>query len=209
MDKEEQMAMLKSDSLVLHAEVCSPGTKLVWGEGNLDSKLMLIGEAPGGQEDRLGRPFVGLAGQLLNEELQRAGVARDSIYITNVVKCRPTRLSAGGEANRTPGAKEVKPWLETLLKELEIVSPSVLLCLGAVAASSVIHPNFTMNAQRGVWFDGPLGTSAMATFHPAYLLRRKAYSEQLELFRLDLDAAWKAASQSLGASEAKPPKSGT
>ena len=128
---------------------------------------------------------------MLNEELQRAGIARGDIYITNIVKCRPTQVQAEKEANRTPNVKEVKAWLGTLMEELRIISPAVVLCLGAVAASAVIHPTFAMNAERGIWFDGPLDTRAMATFHPAYLLRVKAYGgEQLGLFRQDLDAVW-------------------
>ena len=189
MDKSALMEQLRSTARVIQQEYCDPDTKLVWGEGNLDSSLVVVAEAPGASEDVIGRPFVGAAGELLNRELLRAGFTRESIYITNVVKCRPTRGDDGKKSNRPPTTKEVRAWLDTLINELSVISPSIILCLGAVSSSALIHPGFSMNAERGQWFSGPLNTRAIATFHPAYLLRSRQYGEgPLRLFRADLDA---------------------
>lgn len=187
----EPMESLKLEARDTHASACDAGTSLVWGEGNPDAAIVIVGEAPGAQEDRLGRPFVGMAGQLLDRELAMAGISRDEVYITNVVKCRPTSSQGGTRANRPPTAHDIAAWRDLLMRELELISPAVVLCLGAVAASTLIHPGFAMNAERGKWFDGPFGSRAMATFHPAYLLRRQQYGggEALRLFREDLEAA--------------------
>lgn len=195
MSKLERMVELKESAAPLVGQTCAEGIRLVWGEGDLDARIMLIGEAPGAQEDRFGKPFVGQAGQLLERELLRAGAPRESVYITNLVKCRPTKLHGGSLSNRTPTAKEAAAWHETLMREIELISPRVIVCLGAVAASSVIHPRFAMNVERGTWFDGPSGTRAIATFHPAYLLRMMGYGgdEAIALFRQDLAAAIEAA----------------
>lgn len=190
MDKHERMAELRSEARSLADDACDPGSRLVWGDGDLDAELALVGEAPGAQEDRVGRPFVGQAGQLLDAELGRAGIARDRVYISNVVKCRPTRKEAGRVSNRPPTAREVSAWLGLLMRELEIVSPRVIVCLGGVSASAMIHPGFAMTAERGQWFNGPFGARTMATFHPAYLLRMRGYAGDttLDLFREDLDS---------------------
>jgi len=190
MGKQERMAELRNEALVLHERACDPETNLVWGEGNLDSKIVIVGEAPGAEENKLGRPFVGKAGRLLNRELVAFGLSRDNIYITNVMKCRPLALVNGRRSNRTPTSKEIAAWRDTLIREIEIVSPRIVLCLGGVAASTLIHPNFLLSTERGRWFDGPFGTKAIATFHPAYILRRQAYGdeESLRLFRKDLAA---------------------
>ena len=185
----ETMDSLKLEARDTHARVCDPGTSLVWGEGKPDAAIAIVGEAPGAQEDRVGRPFVGQAGQLLERELAKAGISRDDVYITNVVKCRPTSPRGGTRANRPPTAREITAWRDLLMRELEVVSPRVILCFGTVAASTLIHPRFAVNAERGRWFSGPFGSRAMATFHPAYLLRRQRYGlgEELRLFRDDLE----------------------
>lgn len=188
MENEELMAGLKEEARIVQAETCDPESKLVWGEGNLNARVAFIGEAPGTQEDKLGRPFVGPAGRLLDEGLKHAGIDRNDVYITNVVKCRPVRLVEGKKSNRTPSMKEINAWLGLLLKELEVISPKIIVCLGGIAASALIHSDFAMKAEHGKWFDGPLGTRAMATFHPAYILRTGAYgdTESLNLFNKDL-----------------------
>ncbi len=190
MGKQERMSELKEEALALHMRACDPGTKLVWGEGNLDSSIVIVGEAPGAEEDKLGRPFVGQAGRFLNRELAAVGLSRNEIYITNVIKCRPLALVAGRRSNRTPTSNEIAAWRDTLIREIETVLPHIVLCLGVIAASTLIHPAFSLNVERGLWFDGPLGIKMMATFHPAYILRRQAYGdeESLRLFREDLAA---------------------
>ncbi|MHB9036416.1 MAG: uracil-DNA glycosylase [Armatimonadota bacterium] len=178
MEKSHRMAQLKADAEWLQAEICEPDAKLVWGDGNLDSALAIVGEAPAAEEDRLGRPFVGRAGKFLDRELLRAGIQRDRIYITNTVKCRDLTTIA------------INSWLKILLKELEIVRPKMVLCFGSVAASALIHTRFAMSKERGTWFDGPFGSRVMATFHPSYVSRFGYRRDSLvqEQFRRDLEA---------------------
>jgi DNA polymerase len=150
-------------------------SNLVVGTGDPNARLVLIGEAPGGQEDRARRPFVGPAGQILNEALAQVGLDRDAVWITNAVKFRPTTESETGRLkNRAPTPAEVRlfrPWLE---RELAIVEPAALLFLGATAATAVLGRPVKITRQRGTWISGPGGIPTMPTYHPAYLLRRVA-----------------------------------
>jgi len=186
MDKDEKMAQLRREAEAVYTDVCDPDSTLVWGEGDLDACLVIVGEAPGKTEDELGRPFVGPSGRFLDSELRDAGIARENVYITGVLKCRPT--TPGRNANRAPSQREVNAWLPILLRQIEIISPGILLCLGATAASALIHPAFRLTKERGIWFDGPFGTRSLATYHPAYVMRwkGKAGSERLREFRADL-----------------------
>lgn len=166
-------------------------SKLVFGSGNPNAKLVLIGEAPGAQEDRAGRPFVGPAGKLLDEALQEAGLDRDSVWITNAVKFRPTAEGAGGRLkNRPPTKDEVRlfhPWLE---RELAIINPQALLCLGATAAVAVLGRPVRVTAERGQWVDGPRGIPTMPTYHPAFMVRRMpGWEDKFAEFVEDIRAA--------------------
>ena len=167
-------------------------TKVVFGDGNADSPLMLIGEGPGANEDATGLPFVGRAGKLLDECLREAGMLRKHVYITNVVKCRPTLEEMGKIKNRPPRADEigvcVPLWLE---KQIAVIQPSVILCLGAPAANTIIHRNFKMTQERGQWFESKYARYAMAALHPAYILRQEgdAYAQSRQLLIDDLIAA--------------------
>lgn len=153
--------------------MCREGRNLVLGEGNPDARLVLVGEAPGGQEERARRPFVGPAGQILNEALANAGLSRDDIWITNIVKCRPATPGLGGRLrNRTPTATEVKHFLPWLLQELDIIGPAAIVALGGTSASALLGRPVKMTREHGEWFTGPKDIPVMATFHPAYLLRR-------------------------------------
>ena len=149
-------------------------TKVVFGDGNADSPLMLIGEGPGMNEDATGLPFVGRAGTLLDECLREAGMLRKHIYLTNVVKCRATLEEAGRLKNRPPRADEagacVSLWLE---KQIAAIQPTVILCLGAPAANAIIHRSFKMTQERGQWFESKYVRHAMAALHPAYILRQE------------------------------------
>lgn len=184
MEKQEAMLRLRLDAQALKIDICDLGTNLVWGEGDLDSKLIVVGEAPGAQEERIGRPFVGPAGKILSNEIEEAGIFREQIYITNVVKCRLITVNNGRICNRAPNAGEVKAWSRVLMCEIEIVSPAIILCLGSIAASLLIHPDFVMNAERGRLFDGSFGR-VIATYHPSYLRWGKS-DKNLQLFRADL-----------------------
>jgi uracil-DNA glycosylase len=150
----------------------SERTHNVYGEGDPCAKLMVIGEGPGETEDQLGRPFVGRAGELLNKMLAAIGLAREDVYICNVIKCRATLKTPYGLKNRAPDPQEVancRPFLE---RQLEIVHPQVILLLGAPAAKSFLGPSFQITKMRGRWYDGPFATPMMVTFHPAYVLRQ-------------------------------------
>lgn len=139
-------------------------TQKVMGEGSLKSPLMLIGEGPGFDEDKKGKPFVGRAGQLLTVILTKLGVNRDHIYITNVIKCRPP-------GNRTPKDNEIKACSQNLELELKFLAPKVILTLGAVPLD-YFSPGSRVMRSRGKWiYTG--GYWIMPTYHPAFILRQR------------------------------------
>jgi len=139
-------------------------TQVVFGEGNPDARLMFVGEAPGADEDRLGRPFVGKAGQLLDRILEAAGIPRASVYISNVVKCRPPN-------NRTPLPDEVKVCTSRwLLPEIELIRPLIIAPLGSVATQFFLGQKVSITKVRGQWFEWN-GIRIFPMFHPAFLLR--------------------------------------
>lgn len=167
--EEIRRAMLAAPEFAAYCDEKRP----VFGEGSLTADLVLIGEAPGGREERLGHPFVGPAGQVLTEALAQAGIAREDLWITNVVKCRPTMEGVGGRLrNRTPTPAEVEWFRPWLLRELEVIDPRAIVCLGATAGSAVLQRAVRITRERGIWFDGPHGLPTLVTYHPAYLLRR-------------------------------------
>lgn len=147
--------------------------RVVWGEGNPNSPMVIVGEGPGEREEEEGRPFVGRAGDLLNMLLASVGLRREDLWITNVLKRRAVELVDGGVRNRPPTADEVAVYKGYLERELQIISPRIVLCLGNVAANTLIHRNFRMTREHGVWFTSPEGRRLMATFHPGYILRLK------------------------------------
>ncbi len=144
----------------------------VYGEGDPCARLMLVGEGPGETEDRLGRPFVGRAGELLDKMIAAIGLAREDVYICNTVKCRPTLDDGGRLRNRPPTPQEMANCRPFLDEQIEIVRPDVILALGAPAAKSFLGQDFQITRMRGRWYDGPHGIPMMVTFHPAYVLRQ-------------------------------------
>jgi uracil-DNA glycosylase family 4 len=138
-------------------------TNLVFGVGNPDADLMFVGEGPGADEDAQGEPFVGRAGQLLNNMISAMGLKREEVYIANVVKCRPP-------GNRTPERDECDICSPFLLQQIEVIKPKVVVALGAVAAKTLLAVNDSMANLRGRWYDFH-GTRMAVTYHPAYLLR--------------------------------------
>jgi len=138
-------------------------TKIVFGVGNPHAELVFVGEGPGHDEDIQGLPFVGRAGQLLNQMIQAMGLSRDQVYIANVVKCRPPE-------NRTPEKDEIATCLPFLFRQLTEINPKVVVCLGSVASQALLNTNKSISHFRGQWFDFR-GAKLMATYHPAYLLR--------------------------------------
>lgn len=138
---------------------------VVFGEGNPGARLMLIGEGPGADEDRLGRPFVGKAGQLLDKILEAVGLERFAhTYIANVVKCRPP----GNRAPRPEEAEQCLPWL---YRQIELVSPGIIVLLGSTALINLIDPEARITRMRGQWLVSKSGIKIMPTYHPAALLR--------------------------------------
>jgi uracil-DNA glycosylase len=138
-------------------------TKLVFGDGNPKADLVFVGEGPGRDEDAQGLPFVGRAGKLLTQMIEAMGLQRQDVYICNVVKCRPPE-------NRTPEKDEVETCSPFLLRQLDAISPKVIVCLGSVAAQTLLETNRGISHFRGQWLDFR-GRKLMATYHPAYLLR--------------------------------------
>jgi len=138
-------------------------TRLVFGDGNPNAQLVFVGEGPGRDEDAQGLPFVGRAGKLLNQMIEAMGLQRKDVYICNVVKCRPPE-------NRTPEKDEVEICSPFLLRQLDAIAPKVIVCLGSVAAQTLLETNRGISHFRGEWLDFR-GRKLMATYHPAYLLR--------------------------------------
>jgi len=163
-------------------------TQSVYGEGDPCAALMCVGEGPGETEDRLGRPFVGRAGELLERMLAAIGLAREDVYICNTVKCRPTLDTGRRLANRAPTPDEMRNCRPYLDSQIALVRPRVILALGAPAAKSFLGERFSITKQRGQWFEGPLGIPIVATFHPAYILRQTggAMTEVKRLVYADL-----------------------
>ncbi len=138
-------------------------THVVFGEGNPKAKVMFVGEGPGRDEDRQGRPFVGAAGQLLDRILGSIDLSRDEVYITNVVKCRPPK-------NRMPNPDEVVACSPYLDAQIRRINPAIIVCLGALATKTLIDKNAKITRMRGRWHEKD-GILYMPTFHPAALLR--------------------------------------
>ena len=140
---------------------------VVFGQGALDAELMFVGEGPGQQEDRLGIPFVGPAGELLSRILNAMAMSRDEVYIANAVKCRPP-------GNRVPEPEEMQTCWPFLERQIELVRPRVLVCLGATAVKALLQPrSLSIGSLRGNW-QLYRGIDVMPTWHPAYLLRNPA-----------------------------------
>lgn len=162
-DMESLVASLRQCSACRLREGC---TQVVIDRGNLGGRVMLVGEGPGANEDAQGKTFVGAAGQLLDKILAAAELPLEDVYITNVVKCRPP-------GNRLPKPDEVRaclPWLE---RQIDLICPRLLVCLGALAARTLIDPNMRITRERGQWRKyGDI--DIIATFHPAALLRDPA-----------------------------------
>lgn len=170
---------------------------VVFGEGNASAPLVLVGEGPGEEEDRTGRPFVGRAGQLLDRALAEAGLDRTMVYICNTVKCRACDWDGEKASNRPPSAEETAACRRWLLPQLAAIRPEVLLCLGAPSARNLIHPDFKITRERGKYFPCEFARTAIATMHPAYILRNGGGGADggYALLVADIARAWAAALQ--------------
>ena len=161
-------------------EVCSQCTacglsegrnNAVWSDGNPNAKIVLIGEAPGQNEDMRGVPFVGRAGQLLDKFLEEHNISRkNDLYICNTVKCRPPE-------NRVPKPEEKQACRRYLDAQISLIRPKVILLCGSTAVQSMMETKLPISKIRGQWFDGPFGSKMMPIFHPSYLLRNHSLEE--------------------------------
>ena len=173
-------------SVCTKCELSETRRNVVFGDGNPDTPLVLIGEGPGEHEDATGRAFVGRGGALLDQALAENGLSRKHVYIANIIKCRACETEGGRVRNRVPRQTETAaclPWLE---QQLALIEPLVILCLGAVAANAIIRKDFRMTQERGQFFECRYARYAGAALHPAYILRQEG--EAFEQVRASLVA---------------------
>ncbi len=165
------------------------GTRTVFGEGSDSAELMLVGEQPGDKEDLAGRPFVGPAGRILDQALEEAGIDRTKVYVTNAVKHFKWEPRGKRRLHKRPDSVEIaacRPWLD---KEIELVQPRVVVCLGATAAQALLGRSFKVTKQRGELFPQLAGHVITATVHPSSILRApdaEARQQELKAFTEDL-----------------------
>ena len=165
------------DDLRLRATGCKAcdlwksGTQTVFGEGARDAEVMMVGEQPGDREDIEGHPFVGPAGRVLDKALERAGIDRDRVYITNVVKHFKWQPRGKRRIHQKPNLEEITACRQWLEGELAAVKPRVLVCLGATAAQALLGRQFRVSRQRGEFVESPLAERVTATVHPSSILR--------------------------------------
>jgi uracil-DNA glycosylase len=153
---------------------------VVFGVGSVNAELMFVGEAPGADEDAQGEPFVGAAGQLLTKIIKAMGLSRETVYIANILKCRPD-MPAGAPGNRKPTPDEMKTCSPYLLAQIDLIKPKVIVALGATSVEGLLGKTDGITKLRGnfkTFRDTPL----MPTFHPAYLLRNQAVSEKRKVW---------------------------
>src|SRR5215472_135064 len=146
-------------------------TNIVFGVGNPKAQLVFVGEGPGHDEDIQAEPFVGRAGKLLTQMIEAMGLKRSDVYICNVVKCRPPE-------NRLPEKDEITTCSPYLIRQLDVIKPKVICCLGACSAQTLLNTSQGISRYRGEWFDYR-GAKLMATYHPAYLLRNPAAKSEV------------------------------
>ena len=168
-DKAQSLEKLKkSISNINNCELKRSATNIVFADGNPKSKIMIIGEGPGSNEDQEGLPFVGRAGALLDKMLASIDLDRKKVYITNVVNYRPPE-------NRNPTEKEIKRYLPYLTKHIEIIDPKIIILLGSTAMNTLVGSEEVISKVRGKWINkqfGKCNTSLIVTYHPAFLMRQ-------------------------------------
>jgi uracil-DNA glycosylase len=179
LDKQHRMDALRAEALTC------PGCpnrdtrfQVVFGEGDVHAKIMLVGQGPGIVEEQTGRPFAGPSGRLLDQALAEVGLERRKLWLTNVIKCRAVKSEKGRVVDRAPSAAELKacrPWLD---RELDIVRPAVIVCVGVPSAKALIDKKFRLTEEHGQVREHPDGTRRTAVFHPAYVLRLRGVDQQ-------------------------------
>ena len=169
----------KKIELIQNCKLKKNATNLVFGDGNINSKIMIIGEGPGANEDLQGKPFVGRAGKLLDKMLESIKLDRNKVYISNVVNYRPPE-------NRKPSELEIERYLPFLKMHIEIIRPKILVLLGSTALNSLVGNSEVISKARGKWIQKKIGENniwVIASFHPAFLMRQP---EQKKLAWVDL-----------------------
>ena len=170
-DKAENLERLKkSIRAIKNCSLKSNATNIVFSDGNPKSKIMLVGEAPGSNEDQEGLPFVGRAGALLDKMLASINLNRKNVYISNIINYRPPE-------NRRPTDQEINRYMPFIKKHIEIINPKILVLLGSTAMNALIGNDIVISKARGKWIDKEFGsckTSVIITFHPAFLMRQPA-----------------------------------
>ena len=151
--------------------LCQTRTNCVFGTGNIHADLLFVGEAPGEQEDKTGTPFVGRAGQLLDKYLYAVDIPRENVYIANILKCRPPK-------NRDPLPAEEDACMEFLRRQVRLIQPKVIVCLGRISAMRLIKPDFKITKEHGQWFEKG-NFLITAVYHPALLLRDPRKKEEM------------------------------
>ncbi|ARU41117.1 hypothetical protein CCB80_08185 [Armatimonadetes bacterium Uphvl-Ar1] len=193
--------MTSLDQLKQVASICTKcglherRTNVVFGEGDPNSPLVIVGEGPGDQEDKTGRPFVGRSGQLLDRALADNGLSRSDIYICNTVKCRAADWSTGKPQNRPPTPQETATCRDWLIPQLAEIKPWVILAIGAPSAKNLIKKDFKITKERGLYFPCEFAKTAIATLHPSYILRQQNISGDggYSLLVADIKRAWETA----------------
>jgi DNA polymerase len=180
--KERAMETLRQRAMtcVKCPNLVAARKNVVFGVGDIHSPLMFVGEAPGADEDEQGEPFVGKAGQLLTKIIQTMGFARETVYIANILKCRPD-TPGQGSGNRKPTSDEMNTCKPYLLEQIGLIRPRVIVALGATAVEGLLGNTTGIMRLRGNWQDFR-GVPVMPTFHPAYLLRNQALSEKRKVW---------------------------
>ncbi len=172
-NRESRLAELaRQVAVCTRCDLALNRTNTVFGTGDPHSPLMLVGEGPGENEDATGLPFVGRAGKLLDDILAAVKLTRDQVFLTNTVKCRAAVEEGGRMKNRQPKTSEIRACNPYLEAQMEAVKPEIILCLGGPAAKTLINKDFRITKDRGKWYEVH-GAKAMATFHPAYVLRQR------------------------------------
>jgi uracil-DNA glycosylase family protein len=179
MDKQKRMEELRTQALTC-PECPNKATsfRVVFGEGDVHANMMLVGQGPGVIDEQTGRPFAGPSGRLLDQALAEAGLKRDKLWLTNVIKCRAVKTEKGRIVDRAPSAAELKacrPWLDG---ELAIIQPRIIVCIGVPSAKALIDKKFRLSEEHGQFREGGDGTRRMAVFHPAYVLRLRGVDQQ-------------------------------
>lgn len=188
-DRKTLAALQRASSKCRGCDLYAKATQTVFGEGSQNAGIMLVGEQPGDNEDRIGKPFVGPAGKLLAKVLDELGIERNDIYVTNVVKHFSYEESGKRRIHKKPNDYEVRACLPWLIAEIRAVEPTVIVCLGATAAQALLGKQFKVTQSRGEVFRTELAPFLLATVHPSSLLRvspRDEFALAREAFKRDL-----------------------